>query len=476
MAEIREKRTTTRDDDEFTGALVTPKGWMETSEKLEKRKQEESGHCTIRKPTPVECVKLGLSMDKAEQMQPEDLTMEDFLMLTNAGFEQYVIRRAYNVKAETWLKLLEQWGLSKLNKFAPEADSWRNYPAKPAPQPEPKTYAAAQESTPLLTAIEYLRLHGRLPDASEIRRLTPQDLTDSAAGELLRAGASYQKMAGYYGMSSTGHLGYYLKRMGLVGKRMGLAGVSPNKRGGKRKPAPDAALPGETGNVTTAMVEDAIPWHEAGEDDPLLIAPISEADPFIAVMTEQHEATAPPEISEPLPDFLGDQVPITLSGPVADESASDYPVDLHTPHIDPPLITPEAPLTIDISSMTRFVPGIVGKRNSQITLSADGTIRMTAGLLTAGPDECRIPGGKFTAEVRLSDDCRTIAIRRSPDGYVFNSGRGGHAKRSGAKAVTAWAAKQLTLPAAYEARWDDGLQAYVGFLVENVVEAKGVVV
>lgn len=79
---------------------------------LEKRIQEESGPCITRKPTPVECLELGIDLAKAQQMKPEDLTLEDIKKLLAAGVSKYKIRKLYGFRSPSSLYAkLKKWGL-----------------------------------------------------------------------------------------------------------------------------------------------------------------------------------------------------------------------------------------------------------------------------------------------------------------------------------------------------------------------------
>ncbi len=80
----------------------------------EQRKKEESGECITRKPTPVECLQLGIPLEKAQQMTPADLTKEDAEILLQAGVLKKQIKKVYGFKNYPALyALLTQWGLHR---------------------------------------------------------------------------------------------------------------------------------------------------------------------------------------------------------------------------------------------------------------------------------------------------------------------------------------------------------------------------
>lgn len=70
--------------------------------------------CTSRKPTPVECIKLGLDIGKAQIMTLNDLTAEDAKLILDAGYGPATLQTLYGIKsAGTLYPRLIKWGLHK---------------------------------------------------------------------------------------------------------------------------------------------------------------------------------------------------------------------------------------------------------------------------------------------------------------------------------------------------------------------------
>ena len=82
-------------------------------EALAKRVAEESGPVITRKPTPVECVKAGISLEKAQQMKPEDLSPEEARVLASYGVKLTTIGQLYGFSGNQIYIKMHNWGIKK---------------------------------------------------------------------------------------------------------------------------------------------------------------------------------------------------------------------------------------------------------------------------------------------------------------------------------------------------------------------------
>jgi hypothetical protein len=445
----------------------------------------------MEKPTPIECLEQGYPMTMARLMLPEDLTREDCFKLLEGGFEQYVIRLRYSFSGEDWLAKMKEWGLNKSHGSWASKDPYRGkgIPKVPvqlvAPEPaiediEPEDEISAQEDEPpaqeadpapaweLLTAIEWLRQHGTIPDPSEVKVMTSKDWKKDEAAELLKAGATYIQMAAYYGWKGVGSVSYCVKRDGLVG-------VSANKAFGT-KPVKEAEIGTDQQEpaVDPGPLIDGISLHalDEGRIDDLVRGKVRWGEEITgeAITKDCHDCAhgegayslcnlpTREEIMQCVDAGYREWIPMTVISEAVHQAAASGEIKIVTKEVPTP-----AP-SIDLASMRWFAPGINSRTQQirQITFCADGSIRMTTGLLASGPAEHRNPGGKFSARVGIN--AGTVAIKPDPNGYTFSSAKGGVAKKCSAKAVT----DTLTCyPVVFEAEWDETQGAYVGRLVES---------
>jgi hypothetical protein len=363
-------------------------------------------------------------MTDARQMEPEDLTREGYLTLLDAGFEQYVIRRHYNFNGEAFYLRLREWGLNK--------KTTKDLPRVPkAPVQEDATPVHDLEYLPVetverLTAVEWLRQHGTIPAPSEVKAMTSGDWKKDEAAELLRAGATYIQMAAYYGWKGIGSVSYYVKRDGLIG-------VSPNLRGKSAK----------------AVIDKLNGHRKRGE-------PISEEASSVRVQIADGQ----------IYDFGACRVEHQELFPISEAVTQTIEAgEVKIANVEHP--TP--PATIDISAMRRFVPGRCGHNriNKTITVSASGTVRLAAGLISTGPECHHARETKFHAAVYVRGE--VMVVHPELDGYVFSSHKETANKKAGAKMISDYLAEQgIALPAVFEAEWNEQQEAYVGQLVEKV--------
>jgi hypothetical protein len=403
------------------------------------------------------------------------------------------------------------------------SDDWQPAISHDTVQDVMGTGVAAQAEE-RLTAIEWLQQHGTIPDPSEVKVLTSKDWKKDDAAELLKAGATYIQMAAYYGWKGVGSVSYCVKRDGLVGvsanKAFGTKPVKETEDGADRPTLlPPIKITGQPlldlkdmeGALAVdqicdkadlkdlqqgilAHVDDLVrgrvPWSEpiigdgSGEALPLIKeewcpscgdqlepdepgtceACLESGETLTPISEAVHQAAASGEIKATTVEHPWQGENVKVLDKVQVESVSIMPdgggiagkiIELH--------IEPPAP-SIDLASMRWFAPGINSRTQQirQITFCADGSIRMTTGLLASGPAEHRNPGGKFSARVGIN--AGTVAIMPDPNGYTFSSAKGGVAKKCSAKAVT----ETLTChPVVFEAAWDETQGAYVGRLMES---------
>lgn len=116
----------------------------------------EEAPCTVKKATPVDCLRYNVPLEKAHQMLPEELTPEDAALLQQLGQSIDDIARLYSFQSRDMVEyLLKRWDLLP-RKAAAET---RLRPEKPArltrrpvieqmsPLPPPET-APSRETTP----------------------------------------------------------------------------------------------------------------------------------------------------------------------------------------------------------------------------------------------------------------------------------------------------------------------------------------
>jgi hypothetical protein len=64
-------------------------------------------------PTPIECVRKGLSLYKARPMYPRDLTQEDARFLVESKVSKIFIAASYQMTTSDLYKKLINWGIHK---------------------------------------------------------------------------------------------------------------------------------------------------------------------------------------------------------------------------------------------------------------------------------------------------------------------------------------------------------------------------
>lgn len=85
-----------------------------SKEMKERSPLPEPAACTSRKPTPVECIKMGLDIGKAQIMTLDDLTAEDAKLILDAGYGPATLQTLYGIKsAGSLYPRLVKWGLHK---------------------------------------------------------------------------------------------------------------------------------------------------------------------------------------------------------------------------------------------------------------------------------------------------------------------------------------------------------------------------
>jgi hypothetical protein len=64
-------------------------------------------------PTPIQCVRRGLSLYKARPMYPQDLTQEDARILVESKVSKILIAASYQMNPSDLYKKLTNWGIHK---------------------------------------------------------------------------------------------------------------------------------------------------------------------------------------------------------------------------------------------------------------------------------------------------------------------------------------------------------------------------
>jgi len=86
--------------------------------------------CRSISPTPADCIKYGLALDKARLMQPEDLTSDDYIALRKHGLTKQAVRRMYGFKNDcAFYNTLKKIGMHP----EPTDDKATQEPAEPLP-------------------------------------------------------------------------------------------------------------------------------------------------------------------------------------------------------------------------------------------------------------------------------------------------------------------------------------------------------
>ncbi len=186
-----------RSSDICVGTTETrPQTSAERTQYYERLKEENSGPVTTG-VHPVFCVRRGLSLDKAAQMRPDDLTKGDAEFLVSRGVTLAAIGQLCGMNGKATLDFMGRHGIKKAD--APEYP-WSSVPTiQPGEDTAPVTVDAAAPE----------------PAAD----LTPADLTRRKAAELLAGGTTKQQLKKAYNFPNDS--GYYakLEKMGLHKRR-----------------------------------------------------------------------------------------------------------------------------------------------------------------------------------------------------------------------------------------------------------------
>jgi hypothetical protein len=81
--------------------------WRTTPRKLVLQRVEPE------EPTPIQCVRRGLSLYKARPMYPHDLTQEDARFLVESKVSKILIAASYQMNTSDLYKKLINWGIHK---------------------------------------------------------------------------------------------------------------------------------------------------------------------------------------------------------------------------------------------------------------------------------------------------------------------------------------------------------------------------
>jgi hypothetical protein len=422
---------------------------------LAKRVAEESGPCITRKPTPVECVELGLALDKAQVMQWGDLTIEDAEKLISRGVRPADIGRCYSIdpmeqKNKLFNRLTVKWGLHK-NRDVPE------YPFATV------TVSKMQDDRTCPNTPSNDSLTGRSNDDLPSSGISCNEQNTTVKTENAQEGISLHAL-------DEGRIDDLVRgkvRWGEIITEVPLL-VDDS--------VPRVPVQAELQRAYQRAIDNAAETIINGTSDVIPVGILSEAnseeitgeaitkDCWTCGHSEGSFCNLPTtrDVRDCIDmDYLG-WIPREISEAVRQAAASG---EIKIETVERPAPAP----TIDLAGMIRFTPGNNSNKreNMLITITNKNTLRICAGLIMAGPEEFRGPDSKFMAGIYLSPFGKQIAIvPGEANGYRFNGSKS-VMKKANAAQVAKFAAEMVTLPAVYECEWNEGAQAWVGKLMEK---------
>ncbi|SFM21955.1 hypothetical protein [Pelosinus propionicus] len=178
-------------------------------------------------PTPIECVRKGLSLYRARPMYPQELTPEDAQVLLESKVSKILIAASYQMATSDLYKKLIEWGIHKKGSkkiFGSETSK-------------------EMESVPnqLMTPAECIINHISLENA---QRMSPEDLTQEDATLILKAGHGPSVLLKYYSFKSPGGLYYKLEKWGLHKKKHKVTPSAPKvPKKEEESSSPNVVLP-----------------------------------------------------------------------------------------------------------------------------------------------------------------------------------------------------------------------------------------
>jgi hypothetical protein len=162
-------------------------------------------------PTPVECVKRGMSLYKARPMYPQDLTPEDAKFFIENKISKILIAASYQINTSDLYKKLINWGIHKKgSKKIFGSDK----------TPKEMEIMIDQKMTP----VECIKNNVPLEKAN---KMSSDDLTKEDAEFILNAGHGPSVLLKYYSFKSPGSLYYKLEKWGLHKKKDKVTSLDP---------------------------------------------------------------------------------------------------------------------------------------------------------------------------------------------------------------------------------------------------------
>jgi hypothetical protein len=173
-------------------------------------------------PTPVECVKRGMSLYKARPMYPQDLTPEDAKFFIENKISKILIAASYQINTSDLYKKLINWGIHKKgSKKIFGSDK----------TPKEMEIMIDQKMTP----VECIKNNVPLEKAN---KMSSDNLTKEDAEFILNAGHGPSVLLKYYSFKSPGSLYYKLEKWGLHQKKDRVASSAPEMIPSDKKDEP----------------------------------------------------------------------------------------------------------------------------------------------------------------------------------------------------------------------------------------------
>ena len=163
-------------------------------------------------PTPIECVRRGLSLYKARPMYPHDLTEEDARILIENKVSKILIAASYQMATSDLYKKLNNWGIHK--------KSSKKIFGSDNKIPKEMKSMIDQKITP----VECIKNNIPLENA---KKMVPDDLTQEDAALILKAGYGTSTLQKLYAFRSMGTLYYKLEKWGLHKKKDKVTSLDP---------------------------------------------------------------------------------------------------------------------------------------------------------------------------------------------------------------------------------------------------------